>query len=131
MEEFQMPMCPKEIGKGENVSALTIARQEHQAVLSRLMSGPGDSEGAMHRAESLFGLSYWSQHTLRHKHRASFPFMARVHAAYVAMLERSVRRDMEALKIEQAKKDDDADLARLVAEAEALLAEIEKRRLRK
>lgn len=108
-----------------------VARQEHQTIISRLMTGPGDSDGAMHRAERMFGLAYWSQFNLRHKSKASFQFMQAVHAAYVAMLERSVKRDLEALKIEQAKKDDDADLARLVAEAETLLLEIEKRRLRK
>lgn len=108
-----------------------VARQEHQTIISRLMTGPGDSDGAMHRAERMFGLSYWSQFNLRHKRKATVPFMAAVHAAYVAMLEKSVRSDLQELKIEQAKNDDDADLARLVAEAETLLAEIQARKVKK
>ena len=124
-----MSVCQKEFPKGDDVSTpVAIAREQHQVILSRLMTGPGDSEGAMHRAERMFALPYWCQFNLRFKHRASLPFMAKVHGAYVSMLERSVKRDLEALKIERAKQDDEADLARLIAEAETLLAEIAKRK---
>lgn len=124
-----MQNVQKELAATEMQTA--VARQEHQIIIARLMTGPGDSDGAMHRAERMFGLPYWSQFNLRHKCKATYPFIAAVNNAYVAMLEKSVRRDVEALKIERAKTDDDADLARLVAEAETLLAEIEKRRARK
>lgn len=103
---------------------LATARCEHQAIISRLMTGPGDSEGAMHRAERLFGLGYWPQWNLRHKRRGTWEFIERVRHAYLAMLEQSVRRDLEKLKIERAKGAPDAGIAGLVAEAEALLARI-------
>lgn len=127
METFDLPNCQKELVTGDTMQ-VSIARHEHEATLSRLMSGPGDSEGAMHKAERIFGLSYWCQFNLRHKRRASLPFMAKIHAAYVSVLERSVRRDLEALKTERAKDNDDAELAGLVAQAEALLAEIAARK---
>jgi hypothetical protein len=118
-------MCLKEIGRIEvNVTA---ARQEHQAIVSRLMNGPGDSDGAMHRAERVFGLPYWSQWNLRHKRRATIAFMQRVREAYLTTIERSVRRDLECLKAEKIKGADDVGLESLVAEAEALLARISER----
>ena len=118
-------MCQKEFGKGD--AMLADAREQHQVLLGRLMTGPGDSEGAMHRAERLYGLPYWSQWNLRHKRRASVTFVDRIRNAYLAMLESSVRRDLEKLKAEQAKDNSDAVLAGLVAEATALLAKIEER----
>jgi len=119
-------MCPKEIGNGDSMG-IVDARDQHQVLLSKLMRGPGDGEGAMRRAEAMFGLPYWSQWNLRHKRRASPSFMDRVREAYVSMVERSVKRDLEVLKTEQAKGADDAALAGLVAEAEALLARMAER----
>ena len=43
---------------------VAIARDQHHALLTKLMTGPGDSEGAMHRAERNYGLPYWSQFNL-------------------------------------------------------------------
>ena len=91
------------------------------------MIGPGDAEGAMHRAERIYGLAYWPQWNLRHKRRATDGFIRRVHQAYLAMLESSVRRDLMALKTEQARGAGDAGIESLVAEAEALLARIAER----
>lgn len=119
-------MLLKDLAPGKRMDIAT-AREHHQSILSRLMSGPGDSEGAMHRAESMFGLPYWSQHALRYKRRVTIPFMQRVHQAYLHIIETSVRRDLERLRIEQSKGDTDAALAGLVAEAEALLARISER----
>lgn len=117
-------MCPKEIGKGDGGMNITDARSIHQGLLVKLMSGPGDSEGAMRRAETIYGLPYWAQWNLRHKQRATYDFLGRLHGVYLAVVEKSVRRDLEQLKAEQAKGADDADLASLQAEAEALLARI-------
>ena len=121
---------PKEFPKGDDVN-LTLAKQQHQEIVTRLMTGPGDGDGAMYRAERMFGLPYWCQFNLRHKGRATLSFMQRVHAAYVATIERSVKRDLATLKLEQAKDDADTDLAMLVAQAENLLAEIADRKAKK
>jgi len=106
---------------------VSVARSEHQLLISRLMNGPGDSAEAMYRAERLYGLPYWSQWNLRHKRRASLSFMHRVREAYLATIEQSVRRDLERLKADATKDRGDVGIASLVAEGEALLAKIEAR----
>lgn len=116
-------MCPKEFGKGEGME-IAQAKQLHQGLIARLMNGPGDSEGAMYRAEQKYGLSYWGQWNLRFKGRASFEFLTRLHGAYLEAVENSVKRDLAYLKTEQAKGAEDASLESLVAEAETLLARI-------
>ena len=115
-------MCLKEMGKVES------ARVEHQALLKALMEGPGGGERAMYRVQSVFGLSFWRQWNLRHKKRATLAFIWQVHMAYLAMLEKSVRRDLEKLKMAQAKETSDARDADLVAEAEDILARIAAKR---
>ena len=86
--------------------------------------------GAMHRAESMFGLPYWSQWNLRHKRRATAQFMQRVRFAYLDMLAQSVRREIEILKAEQAKGNGDVDDRGLLAEAESLLAKVAARKVK-
>ena len=104
---------------------LSIARDQHHALITRLMHGPGDSEGAMHRAERMFGLSYWAQFRLRYRRAASPAFVERVRQAYLTTLEQSVRRDLEALKRQQTiGTGDDASIQSLVVEAENLLARL-------
>lgn len=110
----------KEFGRRE--MDVTAARNQHHALITRLMTGPGDSEGAMHRAERQFGLPYWSQHGLRYKRRATTEFIERVRQAYLSMLEASVRRDLEKLRVEQAKGNNNARIQGLIAEAENLLS---------
>ena len=121
-------MCPQEIGKSE--MEIAQARDEHQSLIARLMRGPGDSMGAMHRAESMFGLPYWSQWNLRHKRRATAQFMQRVRYAYLDMLAQSVRREIEILKTEEAKGNGDINDQGLLAEAEILLAKVAARKAR-
>lgn len=116
-------MLPKEFGRRE--MDITAARQDHQRIISRLMNGPSDSEGAMHRAEVQFGLPFWAQWNLRHKNRATPSFMAQIKATLNAVIEQSVRRDVEFLKKERAKDAARTDLKNLLAEAEDLLAQIE------
>ena len=120
-------MCQKEFPKAVDMNT-AVARDMHQEIIARLMSGPGDSEGAMHKAERMFGLPYWCQFNLRHKRRASPSFISRVHGAYVSMLEKSVKRDLEALQMEKARADADVELEGLIAEAQDLLAALQKRR---
>jgi hypothetical protein len=110
----------KELG-GRDMD-VTAARDQHHALITRLMTGPGDSEGAMHRAERQFGLPYWSQHGLRYKRRATSEFIERVRQAYLSMLEASVRRDLDKLKIERARGNDSARIQNLIVEAENLLS---------
>lgn len=109
---------------------LTIARDQHHALITKLMHGPGDSEGAMHRAERLFGLSYWAQFRLRYRRAASPAFVERVRQAYLSTLEQSVRRDLEALKRQQQiGTGNDASLQNLIVEAESLLARLASRQV--
>ena len=121
-------MRPKKIGdEGMNDLAISQARSQHQGIVQRLMTGPGDSEGAMRRAESRFGLGYWSQWNLRYKRKASAGFMAKISQAHFDLIEKSVRRDIQQLENLGAASNaanTETDLSSLVAEAEALLARI-------
>ena len=86
-------VCPLEVGELE----VEEARKIHERLIVRMMVSPGDSKGAMYRIEAAFGLSYWCQHTLRHKHRASAEFVARLHAVWRCVLEQSIQRDVAEL----------------------------------
>ncbi len=114
----------------ETFASVSEVRTWHEALIAHVAAGRGGVEYAMRRLEQLFGLPYGAQWNLRYRHdrRPSIPFLLRLRAAYLQMLQRSVQRDVEALKAEAAKNDADAELARLVAEAEALAAEIERRK---
>lgn len=114
----------KEFGHGKVEMDVAVARDQHNALIQKLMTGPGSSEAAMHRAERVFGLSYWQQFALRYKKRATPAFIERVRQAYLTMLEQSVRRDLAQLQTEQARGNGDADLTGLISEAENLLARI-------
>lgn len=120
-------MCLKAFGKPEREMDVSIAREQHHAIITKLMIGPGDSEGAMHRAERQFGLPYWSQFNLRYKKRASVTFVERVHQAYLSILEQSVRRDLDRLKTEKARGGGDARIEGLIVEAENLLGRLASR----
>lgn len=104
---------------------LAVARDQHHALITKLMHGPGDSDGAMHRAERMFGLPYWAQFRLRYRRAASPAFIERVRQAYLSTLEQSVRRDLESLKRQQTiGGGDDASIQSLIVEAESLLARL-------
>lgn len=122
-----MKNLQKDFGHGEVEMPIAAAREQHNALIQKLMTGPGSSEAAMHKAERVFGLSYWQQFSLRYKKRATPAFIERVRQAYLSMLEQSVRRDLECLRTEQAKGSADADIEDLVLEAESLLARIKGR----
>lgn len=76
---------------------IELARRIHEKLIVRLMVSPGDSAGAMYRIEATFGLSFHCQKNLRHQHRASAEFIARLHAAWTCVLEQSVRQDVAEL----------------------------------
>ena len=103
---------------------IASARTEHEKLVMPLMRHPNDFEGAMRRAESMFGLGYWSQWNLRHKRRASEGFVERLRQASLAMAERSVRRSIERLKATQARGSGDDTTQELLLEAENLLSRI-------
>lgn len=114
-------MLQKEFPREPVDMDVSIARDQHHALITKLMTGPGGSEDAMHRAERMFALPYWAQFGLRYKKRATPAFIEKVRQAYVAMLQQSVRRDLERLKTEQTKGNGNADIQSLIAEAEDLL----------
>lgn len=120
-----MSKNPKAFGSTEVEMDVSIARDQHHSLITRLMTGPGDSEGAMHRAERMFGLPYWAQFRLRYRRAASPAFVQRVRQAYLSTLEQSVRRDLESLKTQQAAgAGDNASIQDLIVEAENLLARL-------
>lgn len=100
----------------------------HREMVDREARACGDIEGAMRRIEATYGLDYWSQYVCRYKRRITTDFALRLRGAYLDMLERSVRRDLHALKTEQALGATDAELGSLLAEGEALLAKINARK---
>ncbi len=122
-----MKKVQKDFGGAEVEMTVTVARDQHHAIITKLMTGPGDSEGAMHRADRMFGLPYWQQFRLRYRRAATPAFVERVRQAYLTLLEQSVRRDLQCLQTEQAKGNTDADIEGLVLEAEDLLARIKSR----
>lgn len=111
----------------ERGEPMTDATMIYRELLAREMRGPADREAAMHRLQARYGLDFWTQWGLRYRppKRVTADLMSRIRGAYLSMLEQSVRRDVETLKIEAAKGTDDADLQGLAAQAENLLAEIE------
>jgi hypothetical protein len=114
----------KAFGITEVEMSLTVARDQHHVLITKLMTGPGDSEGAMHRADRMFGLPYWAQHRLRYRRAATAAFIERVRQAYLSTLEQSVKRDIECLRTQQAKGNGDAATQDLIVEAEDLLARL-------
>ena len=107
---------------------ISEARMVHQDILRRLMRGPGDALGAMHKAQEEYGLSYWCQWNLRNKQRASKAFLERLRQAYLAALERSVRNDLRKLEIEASKGGNDASLYDLMGQATDVLEKIQEKR---
>ena len=106
---------------------MTDVTATYRDMLAREMRGPSDSEGAMHRLQSKFGLDYWTQWSLRYRapKRVAHDVAVLVKQAHTKMLEQSVKRDLGLLEIEMMKGTSDADLEGLMAEAESLLAKIE------
>jgi hypothetical protein len=118
----------KEFGTSGAEVDVAVARDQHHALITKLMTGPGSSEAAMHRAERVYGLSYWQQFALRYKKRATPAFIERVRQAYLSTLQQSVRRDLECLRTQAAKGSEDASIQELIVEAEDMLARLESRK---
>lgn len=98
----------------------------HREIVAREARGPGDVENAMRRLEAKYGLDFWSQWVCRYRRKTTNDFATKIQMVWVDLLGRSVKRDLEALRIEEAKgrKNAETELADLVSEAEALLARI-------
>jgi len=109
---------------------MTDISSEYRALLAREMRGSVDTESAMHRIQTKYGLDYWQQWSLKYRQpkKLAGELIARVHAAYVSTVEQSVRRDVEYLKTEIARGRADAGIKSLMAEAESLLAKIQEAR---
>ena len=117
-----MCVCPKELGK-RLAMQIEQARIEHESILLRLMRSINDSDGAMRAAEAVLGLPYWLQCNLRHKKRATGEFVNQVHFAWLAMLEKSVCRDLETLQKNAGGINEDT-LARLGIQGRNLVDDI-------
>lgn len=102
----------------------------YRELLAREMTGPADCEGAMHRLQSKYGIDYWVGWCLKYRPPKSVAHetVRKIQAAYFAMLEQSVRRDLLKLEIEIARGDADAGAESLVVEAQKLLAKIAERK---
>lgn len=102
----------------------------YKDLLAREMRGPSDTEAAMHRIQTKWGIDYWAQWSLRYRQpkRLAADLVERVRQASLSSLEQSIRRDIERLKIEAALGD--ADFADLIVEAESLLAKIAAKRVK-
>src|SRR5690348_6894292 len=105
----------KQLSEQERMSA---ALETYNKMLAKEIRGSGDVENAMYRLQFEYGLDYWRQWLLKYRKQSCAEFTEQIRQAYLSMLERSVRRDIEALKIEQAKDSkSDAGNADLIAEA--------------
>ena len=119
----------KSLSEQERMDA---AYEQYRAILAKEMRGPGDLEGAMYRLQAKRGLDYWRQWMLRYKRSACADFVEQIRQTYLDTLAASVRRDIEILRIEQAKDSaSDAGNTDLIAEAETLLAKIQAKKVAK
>jgi hypothetical protein len=113
----------------EKVTSGTL--EMHRVMVARESRGPGDTENAMRRLEAKYGLDFWTQWGLRYRPPVEIKdrsLIERIRQAYLDMMARSVRRDLEALKAEQAKGADDAALTDLIVEAETVLERLQAKR---
>lgn len=109
---------------------MDTAFEQYRAILAKEVRGPGDMEAAMYRLQAKRGLDYWRQWMLRYRRSACAEFVEQIRQAYLDTLAASVRRDIEALKVEQAKEcGANAGNTDLIAEAEALLAKIQAKKI--
>ena len=117
----------KSLSEQEQMSA---ALETYNKMLAKEIRGSGDVENAMYRLQAQYGLDYWRQWQLKYRRQICSEFAEQIRQAWLSVLERSVRRDIEALKIERAKDaGGNADNTDLIAEAEALLAKIEAKKV--
>lgn len=115
----------------EDEKVTTGTLEMHRAMVAREARGPGDIENAMRRIESRYGLEFWTQWGWRYRPPTEIKdrsLIERVRQAYLDMMVRSVRRDLQALKAEEAKGADDDALTDLIGEAETLLAKLQAKR---
>lgn len=120
----------KSLSEQNSMEAAAALDTYNNKILAKEIRGSGDVENAMFRLQSEYGLDYWRQWQLKYRKQACKEFIEQIRQAYLNMLERSVRREVEALKIEQAKEcGANAGNPDLIAEAENLLAKIHAKRV--
>lgn len=115
------------------VPALERAKTLHRKMVEGESRGYGDTYNAMRRLETNHGLPYWTQWNLwKDRLRGDGrSLLRRVKAALIDFLIARAAADLRALDDLLGEADGDADrtdAARLVAEAEALLADLADRR---
>ena len=113
----------------KNLNIMNDVIGTYREILAREMRGPSDTESAMHRIQTKYGIDYWQQWGLRFRppKRVTAELIERVRQAYLSALQSSVKKDIQRLQIEAAKGDTDAALESLLAESEMLLAKIAKK----
>lgn len=117
----------KQLSEAEKMSA---ALETYNKMLAREIRGSGDTENAMYRLQTEYGLDYWRQWLLKYRKQSCEEFREHIRQAYLSMLERSVKRTLDELKIERAKERvGNADNSDLIAEAEKLLAKIAEKKV--
>ncbi len=94
-------------------------------MIHREASSPGDSEGAMRRLSSRYGLSFWTLDHLRKRKAKTVEagLFAKIRAAYLAECERQVRKLQEQIQKEKALGND--HLGNLGSEVEVLASRIQ------
>jgi uncharacterized protein YnzC (UPF0291/DUF896 family) len=122
----------KSLSEQNTMEVAAALETYNNKILAKEIRGSGDVERAMHRLQSEYGLDYWRQWQLKYRKEACAEFIEQIRQAYLSMLERSVRRTVDELKIEQAKEcGADAGNTDLIAEAEKLLAKIQAKKVAK
>ncbi len=101
----------------------------HAEVIGHEMRETTGIDAAMFRLHKKYGLDYWQQWMCRYKRSAGEGFIDKLRQVKLAVLEHSVRRDLQYLKDEKTKGvGPDVGLESLLVKAQDLLAEIEARK---
>ena len=115
--------------KGNSVpmTSAALAQDYVRRLIGQEMRGPGDTEPAMRRIETQYGLPYW---TLWHLWRGraktvEASVFQRLRGAYLNHCERKIATLQHELELERATQANDFADTDLLAEVQALAAKIE------
>lgn len=100
-------------------------RQKHRGLIARHTRCPGDTDNAMRKLETEFGLNYWSQWNFQNKRERKPPigFLSRLEQAIFLALHKNIKSELSQLETQAKKLNAQADLGDLLTEIEARLAE--------
>jgi hypothetical protein len=92
-------------------------------------SGPGDTEGALHRLSQHYGIGFWTLSHLRkgNAKKVDSSLLEQLRAAYLDLCERQIAALQHGIALERAVTGDD-DLSNYAAEAAALAEKVAARR---